>query len=258
VLKGEIIAAVPLAHANQYLNWPGELRVVESPEDNIHWAQVWSNGISMGTNNQGANSSLKFWHRNIEIERRVNAGATSVVQGTLSQFEARFRFLSSTPTATRGLFRTASQICEVHLLPRKIPTQNNGVDGGDLDADRPYTVANMTTGNIDNNFWLNRAMTGENVKERVYSSIYNKLTTQSNTFRVHFKAQVIKKARSVAPDELDITKENAVSEYRGSALIERKVDPKDPRIPDYALNPGAEPLDSFYRFRVLETKRFTP
>jgi len=258
VLKGEIIAAVPLAHANQYLNWPGELRVVESPEDNIHWAQVWSNGISMGTNNQGANSSLKFWHRNIEIERRVNAGATSVVQGTLSQFEARFRFLSSTPTATRGLFRTASQICEVHLLPRKIPTQNNGVDGGDLDADRPYTVANMTTGTSDNNFWLNRAMTGENVKERVYSSIYNKLTTQSNTFRVHFKAQVIKKARSVAPDELDITKENAVSEYRGSALIERKVDPKDPRIPDYALNPGAEPLDSFYRFRVLETKRFTP
>jgi uncharacterized protein (TIGR02600 family) len=254
-LKGELIAAVPLAHANQYLNWPA-LRVATNFQDGIHWQQPRTNSPTLAPDN-AVNTDRKFWHRNIEIERRVSAGASTLVQGTLGQFDARFRFLGSAPGAAHGLFRTASQICEVHLLPRVIPSLNAN-DGGDITPGGVYTVANMTAGNPANNFWMNRAITGENVRERVYTNIYNKVTTQSNTFRVHFKAQVIKKARSVAPDEFDITKENAVSEYRGSALIERKIDPNDPRIPDYAVNPSAQPLDAFYRFRVLETKRFTP
>jgi hypothetical protein len=52
--------------------------------------------------------------------------------------------------------------------------------------------------------------------------------------------------------------DTVASDYRGSALIERRIDPNDTRLPDYATNAGAPSLDQFYSFRVLERKRFTP
>jgi hypothetical protein len=41
-------------------------------------------------------------------------------------------------------------------------------------------------------------------------------------------------------------------------MIERYIDPNDPRIPDY-LDPAqasAKSLDSFYRWRVLQNREF--
>jgi hypothetical protein len=110
-------------------------------------------------------------------------------------------------------------------------------------------------------FWQARAVTGDNTKERPYSSLYAKLTTQSNTFRVHYRVQAIRKARSVEPATFDPSKDTVASDQRGSVLIERRIDPTNPGIPDYAANPGAlgaQPLDNFYKFRVLEQKRFNP
>jgi uncharacterized protein (TIGR02600 family) len=253
--KGEIISAVPLNDANRYLNFPGQLRVEQ--QDGNHFQNVWSNTRAIGNNAAGGGSTLKFWHRQIEPEVRGGPGLSAVLS-TLGQFENRFRFQGgpANPPGTGGLFRTASQICEIHLLPRKIISQG-AEDGGDP-AGPAYRLAEMTSGTGQNNFWMARAITGENTKERIYSNLYGKLTTKSNTFRVHFRAQVIKKARSVAPNEFDSNKDRVASEYRGSTLIERKIDPLNPAIPDYAANPQAMPLDNFYRFRVLETKRFTP
>jgi hypothetical protein len=101
------------------------------------------------------------------------------------------------------------------------------------------------------------------VRERPYSNIYSRVTTRSNTFRVHMRAQVIRKARSVAVDTVDPVKDAIVSEYRGSTLIERYIDPTDVSavIPDYAAssNPLSQPsLETFYKFRTLESKRFSP
>ena len=121
-------------------------------------------------------------------------------------------------------------------------------------------------------FWQANTVTGDNVRERPYSNLYNRITTRSNTFRVHVRAQTIKKARSSTPTVFDTTKDAILSEYRGSTLIERYIDPNaranplDPNdqttaIPDYAQggNPlSLAPLESFYRFRALETKRFNP
>jgi hypothetical protein len=77
------------------------------------------------------------------------------------------------------------------------------------------------------------------------------------------RAQVVKKARSTAVDQFDSTRDAIVSEYRGSTLIERYIDPNDATgIPDYAsgspYSGGKPPLDAFFRYRVLETKRFAP
>jgi uncharacterized protein (TIGR02600 family) len=259
-MKGEIISAVPTTEAARYLGLPGEV-VVGASQDGIEWHRPWSNHLSLGTNRDGANSSVKYWHREIEVERLVGAGAAAnaIVQGTLGQFDSRFRFVSNafTPEQARGLFRTASQICEVHLLPKKIPAMGT-LDGGDLNPAVPYNVQNMVAGNEQSNFWASRGITGDNTRERVYANLYAKLTTQSNTFRVHYRAQVVKKTRSSAANQFNVIQDRAVSEYRGSSLIERKLDHNNPAIPDYAQNPDSPPLDQFYRFRVLETKRFAP
>jgi hypothetical protein len=77
------------------------------------------------------------------------------------------------------------------------------------------------------------------------------------------RAQVLRKARSVAADVVDPAKDAVLGEYRGSALIERYIDPTDTLnpIPDYAAssNPlSLQPLETFYKFRTLESKRFSP
>ncbi len=263
-LKGEILAAIPNADGASYLDYPaGNADTIDvtrddqnMPQQAYHFRQPWTDIV--GNRDRYTSQQMKFWHRKIEVEQM---GAGNAVLGTLQQFEGRFNFVTNpfTPVASQGLFRTASQICEIHLIPRIIPG-NPTVDGGDPPGN-PYTPLDMT--NVQQGgkaFWAQRQLTGDNTRERPYANIYAKITTQSNTFRVFYKAQTIRKARSVAPDEFDPARDRVTSEYRGTTLIERKLDANDPALAntDYANNPTATPLDSFYRFRVLETKRFAP
>lgn len=57
-------------------------------------------------------------------------------------------------------------------------------------------------------------------------------------------------------------RDSVAGEYRGSALIERAIDPNDPDIPDHAGTAHREEeqprLDQFYTCRILNEKRFTP
>jgi hypothetical protein len=230
---------------------PGSTKFLE--KDGYTYRQPWTDL----SKNQVSGANLKKWHRQLEVEKRTNS-ATAAVTGTLSQFENRFNFVEQSgqpdmapPKALAGLFRTASQICEVHLIPKK----DNGGDGSDTGSNA-YTVSEMSS-----QFWASRRLTGDNVRERPYANIYGKITTQSNTFRVHFRAQALKKARSSVNTTFDPDVDAVLNDYRGSALIERRIDPSDTRIPDYgaSANPTSlPPLDDFYRFRVLEMKRFMP
>jgi len=113
-------------------------------------------------------------------------------------------------------------------------------------------------------FWRDHKVTGDNIRERPYSNLYPRLTTRTNSFRVHVRSQVLKKARSTAANEFDSTRDSVLSEYRGSTLIERYIDPTDVTkpIPDYA-DPASSalqkpPLDTFYQFRVIETSASIP
>jgi hypothetical protein len=272
VLKGEMMHAVPTDAAPVQRGGPAGAQLLafnnSYGDGKYHHHQLWTD-LDENIGNYTATPKLRFWHRKILADQKVG----TIWQGTLGQFERRFEFGSTesggnatnTPTASRGLFRTASQICEINLIPKKIAGSSPIVvtttavpaqtEGGDPNTNTPYN----DTDDIKT-FWEARAVTGDNARERPYAHIYQKITTQSNTYRVHYRAQTIRKARSVAANEFHPQLESVTSDYRGSALIERRINPDDPAIPDYALpaNYEAPPLDQHYKFRVLENKRFAP
>ena len=137
---------------------------------------------------------------------------------TLRQFTGRFD--------AGDLFRSAAEICSLFLVPQ----------GQSLAGIRPW--------------WAAHRMTGDNLRERPYATIYPLLTTKSNSYTVHIRAQALAEGKNVV-----------TGEYRGSTTIERYVDPADARIgggePD-GIDPDTQSLEPLYRFRVVDTKRFAP
>ena len=160
---------------------------------------------------------------------------------TLEQLDTKF--------ATGEIFRTASEICDLHIIP---DTTNSGVGYTQPDA------SNMTA------FWDAHSPTGDTSRERPYANLYPRLTTKSNAFRVHVRAQTLRKgpiSASNPPDVFNPDRDNVVSEYRGSTVLERHLDPNTPGIPDYGTDLsriGGESLDRYYQFRVIHSKRFDP
>jgi uncharacterized protein (TIGR02600 family) len=227
VLKGEYITAIPNNQINAAKEfYPGQA--------------VWSDRFWDDKNDK------RYWHRPIDVA------------ATLRQFDLKFSHKSGGPDSYQGLFRSASQICEMHLVPV------TKADGSNIFNAQGVSKASSQSqiNDIMNIFWSNNRPTGDNVRERSYSNLYARLTTRSNTFRVHVRAQALKKARSTTADTYNPAVDAVLSEYRGSTLLERYIDPNDisTTIPDYAAGSvtGQVPLDSFYRFHALETKRFNP
>jgi hypothetical protein len=158
----------------------------------------------------------------------------------------------------RTLFRTASEICEVPLIPQ-------GVAG------------NPTTSTISS-WWQQHLLTGDNLREAPYGYIYSRITTKSNTFTVHMRVQTLKKSdvRAGATQaeidkhfkEWNEDRDQVASEYRGSLTFERYIDANDPLLsnPAYDLAPTGpaaddvrkRTLDRFYKMRVIYTRRFLP
>jgi hypothetical protein len=109
------------------------------------------------------------------------------------------------------------------------------------------------------NFWYNHVLSGDNVRERPYANIYPRLTTKSNTFTVHYRVQTLQKLKNDPNQSQWVEgRDQILGEYRGSSIVERYIDPSDTTIPDYATASNPPSLDSYYKFRVLSTKRFTP
>jgi uncharacterized protein (TIGR02600 family) len=295
VMKGEVFAALPnVDHA-----WSRRVR--------NNFGNFGSTAPTFPKEERGPNTddAAARWHRNISIDRVANVNGTGNqawwvlqaadrVQGTLRQFEERFNFSGNAngkgpsgigaPGANAGLatnfrsglFRSASQICELHLIPSKVSTS------GARAAASPVSSINESTANVNvaslnsysdregamRSFWENHSSTGDNTRERPYSNLYAKLTTRSNTFRVHVRAQTLKKdLRSTAPDTINLATDEVTGEFRGSFLLERYIDRGDLQNAGTASDfttgdPMNEdqhpPLDSYYRFRVLESKRFAP
>lgn len=207
------------------------------------------------TGNLAANSAVEMWDK--DWHRHIN------IPATLRQLENRF-YSRGVPIsgggsgAFNGLLRTASQLCELHLVPMSStdPTraQNEGISGlNDLSGTTAINTGMST-------YWRYNNLTGDNTRERPYASLYQKFTTRSNTFRVYFISQTIRKAKSVNPSVLDESKDSVTAEYRGSALIERYL---GSGLPDYAANESVSPfsqpsLENFYHYRILEMKQFSP
>jgi len=166
------------------------------------------------------------------------------VPATLAQFDARM-------TTKKDLFRSASEICSIDLVPANFTTP----------VDSPGTAAwraDMDT------LWKSYALTGDNERERPYANMYPLLTTKSNTFTIHFRVQTLKQAVAAnAPAaSWNTWTEGAgvvTAEYRGSQIIERYVDPSDTTIPDFTAGTStSQTLAPYYKFRVLSNKQFAP
>jgi uncharacterized protein (TIGR02600 family) len=108
-----------------------------------------------------------------------------------------------------NFFISPSQICDVPLVPL-------GASGSPA-----YTVATL------NSFWAGNSLTGDNSLERPYSLIYPRVTTQSNTFTVHVRAQSLQKvpAGLEAPATWTEGLDQVAGEYRGSFTVEKYFDP---------------------------------
>ena len=175
---------------------------------------------------------------------------------TLHQFEKKFE--------DKEIFRTASEICDIHLVPEEIAKRMGSraarqfLDTTDFSRmDPEAAVTQMANGS----YWSDHAAVGDNSRERPYSNIYARITTKSNTFKVHYRAQVLRKAKGTSSDLWDPLVDQVVAEYRGSSVIERYVDPDDPEIPDYASGGSSSnkpTIDLFYKYRVLNPTRFSP
>lgn len=164
---------------------------------------------------------------------------------TLKQFEDRF--------SDGEIFRSATEICEIYLVPKgeKIGERSKVATPA---GDSVYDYPSMRS------FWNQNRLTGDNSKERPYAGIYPRVTTKSNVYKVHMTVQSLKKARSTDDDTWDEERDRVTSQWRGSAVIERAVDPNDPEIPNYAVGKftSLPNLEVFYNYRVLNVKQFSP
>jgi len=156
---------------------------------------------------------------NNDFRHRINE------KETLKQFDERF--------AQNEIFKSASEICDIYLVPAS------------------------ATRNSMNTFWGNYQLTGDNLRERPYSDLYPRLTTQSNVYTVHYRVQTLKGSKDLNAHQWVEDDSRITGEFRGSALIERYVDPSESGLPDFATSTSAT-LASYYRFKIVSVKQFTP
>jgi uncharacterized protein (TIGR02600 family) len=308
VMKGEIFAALPnVDHVSARSNRQGFGQFGQTPptyrDESVRQgdpAARWHRSIVMDRfNSENGSADSPWW---------TYKAASKRVVGTLRQFEERFNFGSEDngrgpsgvgggdtvnkglPGVFRsGLFRSASQICELHLIPSRVSTSGNRTatsNGGTpavmVPGANEASRENVSLDMMDNyfrrdeamgTFWNNHLSTGDNTREAPYSNLYAKLTTRSNTFRVHVRVQTLKKAlRGSKEDGWAVDKftpgiDEVTGEFRGSFLLERYVDMTDLTRAGAAADftngdpldeTAHPPLDSYYRFRVIESKRFAP
>jgi len=171
---------------------------------------------------------------------------------TMTLFEDRF--------STNGVFLTASQICEMPLVPKPEIVSASGLVPASRSPFQTALATNATAATVTtyvNNFWANTTLggagTADNLRERPYTMIYPRVTVKSNTFQIHMKVQAIQKSPRTAANKME-QGDAIVATYQGSSIVERYLDTTlatfDPTDPNAQLGP--------YRFRVVNSKQFNP
>src|SRR5205814_806167 len=135
-----------------------------------------------------------------------------------------------------GVFKSASEICSIPLAP----TQNALTPistGHPTNVPPPAVVLHSTNiaGAADaaalrteiQKFWSYNTLTGDNVAEAPYNSLYPRLTTQSNTYAVYVRAQTLQVPKSAVDGIFTSIPERVTGEYRGSYEVERYLDLND-------------------------------
>ena len=161
--------------------------------------------------------------------------------------------------ANNDIYHSASEVCSIFMVPSLQP----GSAGSTTPAG-PSGATALTRYNNTAAWWADKTLTGDNLRESPYDQIYSRITTKSNTFTIHMRVQGLKQVpgwRTTATNwgTWDESKDQVVSEYRGSATIERYVDPNDTSIPDFALPANyTKNLAPYYRWRTVAERQFLP
>lgn len=191
---------------------------------------------------------------NLKYDTHYDVNMTETLKGFQQRFDQG------------DVFHSASEICDLFLVPKPISGHSyiaqNALSkkalpkpGQSPELKDMISWWNGNAADPDDGFKL----TGDNARESPYNQLYPRLTTRSNVFQIHYRVQVLKKARSTAAEEWDEDKDSVTAENRGSTLIERYLDPNDAAIPNFVANPSAAgALDDYYRFRILRQKQFSP
>ena len=154
------------------------------------------------------------------------------VSATVAQIQDRLK-VSNDP------FVTASEICEIPML---------------FDSKTPSTIED---------YWAKLKLSGDDSREAPYNAIYPRVTTRSNSFKIHFIAQSLKGKGG---------KWSVVGQYRGSQVIERYLDGfSGGATAKRVYGTGSTAADQFpalagndaagvpyYRFRKLSHQQFAP
>ncbi len=181
---------------------------------------------------------------------------------TLKQFDQRF--------SSGDLFHSPSEICALWLYPALQPSIADPAS-----SSTPVVTWDSASANIKS-WWYGspgnarKGLTGDNVRERPYTHLYPRLTTQSDTYTVHFRVQSLRQVSVGRKSAADWSVWNESSdkvdgEERGSRTIERTIDPTDPTLPDFAglkdafgtTVAASDPVlmpDKYYRYRVISSK----
>ena len=170
--------------------------------------------------------------------------------GTLRQFRDRF--------ATGSIFKSAADICDIYLEPTVDSSTGAALNWGS--GSNPTSGDSTSYITAAQTYWGKNLLTGDNTRERPYNGLYSRLTTKSNTYTVHMRAQALAAPVNGTAGQWVENPQLITSEYRGSVTINRYLDPQDPNIPDFTAtnNLMKYSIDSYYKYRVLETRRFLP
>jgi hypothetical protein len=178
------------------------------------------------------NAGYKFAKWNDAAVLNENVRRPLDVAETMKSFGARF--------STGQFYRTATEATTSAFIPQG------------------ETFAGI------NSFWSStRDLTSDTLREQPYTALLSRVTTKSNTFTVHYRVQALRQAPRPGRNWAEWVEgqDQVVGEYRGSTTIERFLDPNEPNIPDYTqvnLSGNYDPIDRFYRWRVLSQKQFAP
>jgi uncharacterized protein (TIGR02600 family) len=168
-----------------------------------------------------------------------NARVPIDISETLKQFDEKF-----TQTGDHNIFRSASEICDIFLVPQGYTRGNFPAKWYDTSTSAPF------------------GLVGDNVRERPYAHIYPRVTTKSNTYTVYYTVQALKNP-SADPSVWNEKKGVVTGEFRGSTMLERYIDPNESALKnsdnDFATSSSDSlSMEKFYRWRVIRNDQFCP
>ncbi len=224
----------------------GALKAVKIPAISTNWVNYYK----ASDYNPGSKGKLY-----VSFMYRVDAAQT------LLFFDERF----SSNSPDNSIFKSATEICSVPLAPMQ--NTNSAITTGHS-SNMPTVgivgstdIAGATNAAIlrseISKFWNLNTLTGDNALEVPYSTLYPRLTTQSDTYTLYVRVQMLQTGGKDDPTHFSDARDHVTGEYRGSYNIDRYIDYSNPSIPDFATA-TTKTIYPYYQFRINAAKQFLP